>query len=564
MLRRTLIILLVCMLPFAAARACAGATVYTGGPIYAKAGMAPAEAAVVEDGQFRFVGDINGALLLAGSDCKRIDLQGRIMMPSFFDAHAHPNLGSALDLRELHYDGAVPTPKEYVEHIRRYLAAHPDLPALRGSGWENGAFPDALADKALLDQVSTDIPIYIRSSDQHSAWVNSKALALANFGRDTPDPDGGHIERNADGEPCGTLRDNATLVADAALPPVTVEEQKELILKFQNMAHSYGITGFMCAMVTPGDNQYEAYRALLAEGKLRSYVQLAFLMTPDTYKDTVAYVDREARTLEAATGVLLGLRTAKFFMDGAIVGQTGYLLDDYTSRPGYRGEPQWASDMTALGDAFRMCDENGLRIHIHAVGDAAARMALDGLEDINPNRHAITHLELAAPEDIARFARLQAIATINPYWFCKSMVFNDSELVQLGSERTERMFPAKSLYDSGVQVAAASDFPVTAVPNPLIGIEMATTRTLIEPWRGGRSAEACSLNPSEAIFTEQAVDAFTLGAAYANGLDGITGSIEPGKSADFVLLDRNIFEGAPSEAKVLETWFQGECVYQAQ
>ena len=259
----------------------------------------------------------------------------------------------------------------------------------------------------------------------------------------------------------------------------------------------------------------------------------------------------------------MGFRLAKFFLDGTVLGQSSYLLEDYAARPGYRGEPQWA-DMAALRDAFKLCEENGLRIHIHAVGDAAVRLALDGLEAVKiPNRHAITHLALLEPADFARFRAMDVMATINPYWFCKSVAWADSELKQLGADRSGRMFPAKSFYDAGVKVAAASDYPVSN-PNPLAGIEMAVTRTLIEPWRSGRTAEECTLNLAEAISMEQALDAFTLAAAYAYNLEAITGSIEAGKSADFVLLDRDILKTAPSGAKVLETWFRGERVYSTE
>ncbi len=541
------------------------ATIYSGGLILGKAGAAPLEAVVVQNGKFSYAGSFEGALQAAGKNCKRVDLQGRMLMPSFFDAHAHPNLGSLLDLRELPYAKGAPTPEEYVAHIRNYLRMHPNTQALRGTGWDNAAFLDAPPNKALLDQVSTEIPIFIRSFDQHSAWVNSKALEMSGVTRDTHSS-GGQIERDESGEPSGTLRDEATLLVDAALPPVSVAENKELILKFQNMAHSLGITGYMCAMVLPRDNLYAAYRELLSEGRLSLYTRLAFLMTPDTYADAVKWVANEAAAYEAnGPNALLEFRLAKFFMDGAIVGQTGYLLEEYAARPGYKGEPLWPADMTALRDAFRLCEKHNLRIHVHALGDAAARLALDGLETLKiPNRHAITHLELVDPADIARFRSMHILAVLNPYWFCKSAVWDDSELKQLGPKRSERMLPAKSFYDAGVKVAAASDYPVTSTPNPLAGIEMAVTRTLIAPWRGGRTAEACALNPAEAVSLEQALDAFTLSAAYAYNLETITGSIEAGKSADFVLLDKNIFQVAPSEAKVLETWFQGELVYRAE
>ena len=541
------------------------ATVFSGGLIYVKAGTEPVEAVVVRNGRFTHAGGLEGALQTAGQGHTRVNLQGRMMLPSFFDAHLHPNMGSLLDLGALPYAGGSPTPEEYVAHIRQHLKKHPGVHALRGTGWNIAAFLGVPPNKALLDQVSADIPIFIRSFDQHYAWVNSKALEMSKVTKDTPDPPGGKIERDEKGEPCGTLLDMASVMVESALPPVTVEEHKQLILKFQTMAHSLGITGYMCAMVIHDkhDNHSTAYRELLAEGKLATYVRLAFMMTPDAYADTIAWIAKNAAAYEEKANDLLGFRLAKFFMDGTILGQSAYLLEEYTARPGYRGEPQWPADMVVLRDAFRRCEENGLRIHIHAVGDAAVRLALDGLETVkNPNRHAITHLELVEPADFERLRALGVMVAINPYWFCKSAAWADSELKQLGPIRSERMLPAKSFYDTGVKVAAASDYPVSH-PNPLAGIEMAATRTLIAPWRGGRSAEECALNTAEAISVEQALDAFTLSAAYAYDLDAITGSIEAGKSADFVILDGSIFQAAPSEARVLETWFRGERVYRA-
>lgn len=566
MRRKVLAILFLSALlsPLISVRAVGEVTVYSGGLICGKFSTAPVEAVVVENGQFTYVGSLEGALQATGEGFTHVDLEGRMMLPSFFEAHAHPDMGSLLDLRDFSYAGALPTPEEYVSHIQAYLEAHPNTQVLRGTGWDGAVFPDAAPTKALLDQISAEIPIFLRSFDQHSAWVNSKALEIGNVTRDTVAPEG-QIVRDETGEPSGTLREEITVLVDSALPPMSIEENKELILKYQDMAHRLGFTGHMCAMVLPRSNLYIAYRELLAEGKLMMYTQLAFMLTPDTYIDAIEWILSEAVAYKAdGPSDLLGFELVKFYMDGTILGQTAYLLEDYASQPGFRGEPTWPADLVALRDAFRLCDENGLRIHIHAVGDGAVKLALDGLEVVQtPNRHAITHVELVDPADFVRFREMGIIATINPYWFCKSTVWEDAELMRLGLERSERMLPAKSFFDAGVAVAAGSDYPVSS-PDPLAGIEMAVTRTLIEPWRGGRTAEACTLNLAEALTMQQALDAFTLNAAYAYGLNGITGSIEVGKSADFLLLDRNIFDTTPSGAKVLETWFCGELVYQAE
>ncbi len=539
------------------------ATIYSNGIICSVPGAVIVEAVAVQDGRFISVGSLEEVEKAAGPNCEYVDLEGCTLIPSFFEAHAHPNLGSLFDLREFAYENNLPTPQSYVKYAQQFLEEHPDIQALRGSGWNISDFPDGYPQKELLDQVSTDIPIFIRDAGQHLAWVNSKALELAGITPDSPDPEGGRIERDGQGEPLGTVVDMATNYVEGALPPVSVAEEKELILKFQEMAHSLGVTGHMCAAVLPDSNHYLAYRELHSEGTLKMYSQLAFYMLPESYKETVSWLRSERASYEEeAPDELLSLGLAKFFIDGVVSGQTACLLKDYSSWPGYRGKPLWPVDSDALHKAFRLCNDEGLRIHIHAVGDAAVRFGLDALEEAaEPNRHAITHILLADPHDITRFKELDIIATVNPYWFCKGPAFEDIELLHLGEDRCGHLYPTRSFYECGVTVAAASDYPVSNTPAPLAGIEMAVTRSLIKPWRGGKSIEECTLNPSEGISLNQALEAFTLSAAFAYGLEDTTGSIDAGKSADFVVLDRNIFVEPPSEACVLETWFKGELVY---
>jgi hypothetical protein len=534
-------------------------TVYYGGVIYTGTGSLYAEAAIVYGENFTFVGSFQEALQFTGEDFTLINLEGKMMLPSFFDAHTHPDLGSLLDLREIQNTKTVRKPEQYIEHIMQYLKFNPETSCLRGTGWDLADFFDMPPNRNMLDEINSVIPIFIRSSDQHSAWVNSKALEISNIDQYI-DIHGELISLDKEGKPSGLLHDEATIVVEQKLPPITVAQYKDLIYRFQNIALKYGITGYMNAMVFPRSNLYNAYREMLTEGKLQTYTVLAFYMTQDSYKEDIMWLTKEITAYnEDVTDDLLSLNVAKFFIDGTVLGQTAYLLEDYIARVGYKGEPIWSAD--ALREAMQLCEKNGLRIHLHVIGDAALRLALDALETVKPNRHSITHLGLVDPSDFQRFAEIDVIAVLNPYWFCKSAVWENSELIQLGRERAERMFPARSFYDAGIKVAAASDYPVTIVPNPLIGIEMAVTRTLIAPWRGELTAEECILNYEQAISVEQAINAFTLTSAFACGLEHITGSIEIGKSADFLIVDKNIFVIHPSEARVLETWFKGELVY---
>jgi predicted amidohydrolase YtcJ len=197
------------------------------------------------------------------------------------------------------------------------------------------------------------------------------------------------------------------------------------------------------------------------------------------------------------------------------------------------------------------------------MGDAATRYALDALEAAGTvNKHAITHLGLVAQEDFKRFGDLGVIASISPYWFCKNPTWNVTEQRILGLERSERMFPAKSFFDADAVMVAGSDYPVTGFPHPLLGIDMAVTRSLPIPFRGDLITEAYILNPDEAITLEQAVHAFTLAPAWSFDLHMITGSIEAHKYADFVILDKDIFTTELYDTIILETWFRGKQVYE--
>ena len=538
-------------------------TIYTGGTIYTKMGAEPVEAVSVYEGRFVHAGRLEDTYPDGGNNYRIIDLEGRMMAPSFIEAHAHPTLASLLDLRGFQYEGEKPTPEEYVQHIREFLNEHPNTEVLRGTGWDRAAFDGESPNRKLLDEISTEIPIFIRSYDQHSAWVNSKALEISGIDKDTPDPEGGLIERDENGEPTGTVVDMATNAVEENLSPISVEEEKELILKFQESEISMGITGTMNAMVLPQSNTYIAYRELLKDGQLKIRTQLAFILTPETYIDTIAWLEKEIADYEVeGASDLLALDLVKFFIDGTIVGQSAYLLEDYATIPGFRGEPTWSADMTAISEAFKLCSEKDLRIHMHAVGDAAVRFGLDALEAAaSPNRHGITHLELVEPDDIKRFKTLDVVATVNPYWFCKGPAWDVTEPILLGVERSERMFPVKSFYEAGVTVNAASDYPVTEIPNPLIGMDMAVNRTLIESWRPGKTAEETTLNIAEAISVEQAFDAFTYSSAYAYGWETFTGSIEDNKSADFIILDKSFLDETPSEVTVLETRMAGKLLY---
>lgn len=552
------ILLAVLSVPLSLAETSA-ATIYCDGFVYAEDGTY-AEAAVVKDGLFLYVGTREGAEQAAGTGALTYDLNGQYLLPGFFDAHAHPFMAQAFDLRE-HITGP-DTPEKYVEAIREHMAANPGLTVIRGWGWDSGVFEKMTPQKEMLDAISTEIPIAINSYDGHSMWVNSKALEMAGITKDTPVPMGAAIELNDAGDPCGTLREPAVFeLVNKVLPPISIEEFEHRILNFQEYALEHGVTGVAEAFVFLETNYLAAYLKLGQEGKLKMRYSLMIGITPAQYEHQFELAEEALKALaEANLGDLLTMTTCKYLADGVVEGGTCYLLEPYSNNPDWRGEPIWEPE--EMLKAFRMSEALGLKIHVHTIGDAAAKQTLDCMEQLTSrNRNALAHIQVLRTEDIQRFVDLGVVAVPTPFWATKSETFGEVELKILGEERAEHSYPIKSFLDAGAHVAFCSDYPVTADLDPLIGLENAITRTEVTTLLHGKTVEEMTLNPAEAVTAQQGIACYTLGGAYANNLEAITGSIAVGKSADFIVLDKNITQVLPTESTVQGTWFRGERVY---
>ena len=256
--------------------------------------------------------------------------------------------------------------------------------------------------------------------------------------------------------------------------------------------------------------------------------------------------------------------TAKLFVDGVVEGGTAYLLEPYANNADYYGELLWEP-----GELNKVCaalDKEQVQIHIHVIGDAAARIALDALEFAQLQngkrdaRHMITHLQLVTPEDILRFKQLGVIGLPNPYWFKIDDDYHVLAVPYLGEERAKIQYPMRSFFEAGVRMASASDFPVSVPFDPLMGMEIGVTRSIL----GTVTDEI--LWPEERVSLEEMVASFTINGAYSNFQEGNTGSLEMGKQADYVVLDQNIFKVPPQEigrTKVLQTYIDGVLVHDA-
>ena len=517
-----------------------------------------AEAVAVLGGRIVAVGSDADVKALAGSRTRRIDLRGRTLLPGFQDAHVHA-VTSGLDRLRCDLTG-MEDAAAYLSAIAAYAAAHPERPAILGGGWEMAAFPRGTPDRALLDAIVPDRPVALDNRDGHGTWVNSKALELAGLDDDAPDPPRGRIERRADGTIQGTLHEGASDVVWDVLPQPDPEEWLEAARIGQRVLHGYGITAWQDA--SGYENDLSAYRRLAEAGELTGRVIAAQRWSRhDGLEQLDALVDRR-RSL--AIGRLRADRL-KILLDGIVENFTAAMLEPYLDADGRPTENRgmYYFDLAVVREAVRLADAAGLHVHIHTIGDRAVREALDAIEAaiaVNASwdrRPTLAHIQVVHPADIPRFASLGVVANGQPYWAVHEAQMTDLTMPVLGPERSAWQYPFASLLRAGARLAFGSDWSVSTA-DPLQEIEVAVRR--VSP--DHRDMEP--FLPDERISLEAAVHAFTLGAAYVNGLEAETGSVSVGKLADLVVLDRDLFapDVLPADARVLLTLVEGEAVFE--
>lgn len=534
-----------------------------------------AEAIAISDGKFLFVGSNEDVEIYIGENTEVIDLEGKMVMPSFFEGHAH--VSKSVDNHfGLNLYG-INTLEQYIVAVRDFMEEKPDYPVIRGNGWLETVFPGAGPSKEALDEVSTEIPIILSSETLHTIWVNSKVLEMANITKETLDPPNGKIERYADGTPSGCLRESAQDLVFAVVPDYTIEQYKTAILAYQEMAQKHGFMGAYDPWLNHGSNAIEAFKELEKENKLTMRFRGAYWVNP--MRDIEQVEEFVACRAQDNDGVLFKLNGVKFFVDGIMESITTYLLKPYENAEGrdkdFRGEPIWIAER--LNKMLATFDKEGFQMHAHAMGDGAVRLTLDAIEytqKVNGQRdarHVITHLGLVAPEDIVRFRELDVVAMVNSYW----AQIDDAYFMNgsfLGMDSAEKFYPINSFFKEGVLVASSSDYPITAVPNTFIGMEIGVTRTAPDnyhPWVSDYDNPIFQQAhwPEERAALEDMMDAFTINQAIAYFMEDETGSIETGKSADMVVVDKNITELLPEDigtAIVEMTLFQGQKVYVAE
>jgi hypothetical protein len=430
------------------------------------------------------------------------------------------------------------------------------------------AFPGGCPTAAALDAVVADRPVFLPNRDHHSAWVNSRALEIAGITRDTLDPADGRVERDADGHPTGALHEGAMDLVEKFLPETTVTELRHGLRVGQAYMHSLGITAWQDAWVGDGPSigdSLDVYLDAVAAGDLTARVVGALWWARDRGIEQIE--DLKARRARGPAGRFRPT-TVKIMLDGVCETFTAAMLTPYLDRHGHLTDNRGLDfvDPALLPQFVTALDAEGFQVHMHALGDRGVREALDAIEAARKangdrgNRHQVAHLQVVHPDDVPRFAALDATANSQALWACNEPQMTELTIPFLGAERATWQYPFGSIARAGGRIALGSDWPVSS-PDPLQIMHVAVTRT--EP---GSGPDAEVFLPDERLTLEPAVYAYTMGSAYANHHDDETGSIEVGKHADLAVLDRDLFapdSGAITDASVKFTLVGGAVVYEA-
>jgi predicted amidohydrolase YtcJ len=479
-----------------------------------------------------------------------VDGHGRTLLPGLIDAHGHVfDLG--IETVEIQL-ADTQSLTEGQASIRAYAAANAQRPWLLGAGWNQvtwklGRFPLA----SEIDAVVADKPVVLDRVDGHAKWLNTKALQAAGITRDTPDPPGGRIERDAAGHPNGVLVDKAMLLVERVIPPPTQAELRGALKAALSHMNSVGLTGVGDAGINVA--QAAVYRQMADQGLLTVRI---YAMIRDTGADFRA-LSKHGPLIGYAQDTL-NIRAVKLFADGALGSRGAALLTPYSDMPTQHGllfmsEPQMQHKIeTAL--------RAGYQVNVHAIGDAANHEVLDAFEGAYKNvggrelRNRIEHAQVVTLADIPRFKQLDLVASMQPTHATSD---KNMALDRIGAARLQGAYAWRAFLDQGTRIAGGSDFPVES-DNPFFGLHAAITRTDHSGQPPG------GWYPEQAMTLLEAFRAFTLDAAYAEHQENSLGSLEPGKWADFILIDRDLFRIPPADIwriKVEQTWLAGRRVH---
>jgi predicted amidohydrolase YtcJ len=525
-------------------------------------------AVAVKDGRIVAVGTDEAVRSHVGPRTEVFDLEGRMLLPGFQDAHVHPVGGGVdrlqCDLHDLH------SREDYLLRVKTYAEEHPDREWILGGGWSMDVFPGGIPTKDLLDAVVPDRIVFLPNRDGHSTWVNSRALEVAGITADTPEPADGRIERGADGEHSGALHEGAADLVGRLAPEPTADEVYEGLLEGQRYLHSLGITAWQDAIVSTDfwmDN-YSAYLRAAGNGDLTARVVGSLWWDRERGEDQI---DDLLDLRERGQTGRFAATTVKIMQDGVCETFTAAVLEPYLDAEGRPTDERGISfvEPEALKGYVTALDRLGFQVHFHALAERAVREVLDAIEAAlrangpSDHRHHLAHIQVVHPDDVPRFRELRAVANAQPLWAAHEGQMDDLTIPFLGEPRWRWQYPFGSLVRSGATLAMGSDWSVSS-PDPLEEIHVAVNRKTSSTYPYGNDNHEVFL-PDERLDLATSIAAFTMGSAYVNHLDDETGSVEVGKYADLTVVDRDLFAHPVDEvanAQVDATFVEGAPVYE--
>jgi predicted amidohydrolase YtcJ len=510
-----------------------------------------AEALAVVGERIVAVGSATDVDAWHGPQTKVVDAHGKLLLPGFNDAHVHFVDGGA-HLQEVQLKDA-DTPQEFARRIGERVKTTPKGEWITGGDWDEQKWsPPSLPTKELIDSLTPDTPVAVNRYDGHEILVNSIVLRLANINSKTTDPPGGQIVRDAEGNPTGVLRDAAQDLVNKVMPPMSTARRLRAIHKALEHAASLGVTSVQD--MNPSYDDVKAYAELQDRGELTARIYVAPLET--------GWKDQAKIGVRRAFGTpLLRMGAVKGYADGSLGSETAYFFDAFTDDPKSHG--LLSDEMhppSAMQARLKGADAAGLQLCIHAIGDHAISMILDMYEQIEKSngkrdrRWRIEHSQHMAAKDFTRYARLGVIASVQPYH-----AIDDGRWAEkrIGADRIKRTYAFRTFLDNGVRLAFGTDWSVAPL-NPMWTIYAAVTRATLD----GKNPEGWV--PEQKLTISEAVEAYTMGSAYAEFQDKEKGSITQGKLADFVILRDDIFKIPPAaikNVKVEATYLGGKLVF---
>jgi predicted amidohydrolase YtcJ len=486
------------------------------------------------DGRIVALGSTPDIKALAGRTTRVIDAGGRLVLPGFQDTHIHLQDSGTRHALDVDLAGAR-TVAQLLELLGSFAQSKPERDWVQGHGWYSGIFGEHNLTREVIDQVVPDRPVLLFSSDYHSAAINSKACERVGLDKNVADPANGRFARTKNGQPTGMLHELAIDWLRERMPNVPDTEWQAGVRCGQALANRNGFTGVLDALVT--ERQLRVYRAVEQSTGLTVRVASTALVEPsDTVSDALARIEGFRRDFASP---MLKVHSAKFFLDGVLENRTAAMLEDYHDDRGGNAPVMFGENH--LRELFIAFDAARFQIHCHVIGDKAVRAGLDALEaarDVNgawPSLHQLAHVQCVDPDDIPRFARLGVMPNIQPLWARNEPSVTDVAVPMAGPRRARWIYPFRSLIDAGASCALSSDWGVSTL-NPFHIMQTAVTRQL-----PGKGRDYPPFLPEERMTLDECVKGYTVNAAAAAWRSADTGSLEFGKHADLIVLDRDLF-----------------------